>query len=230
MIETLIETRKAAKAGFTAEAFEFTAGEWLKQDADVAVRASNGGSAYDARVDGSTADAAIDVEGLDVERSGKWDAIQIVQIGCGKLGYGRELLSKRGAFPLRLDFFDGDCSLLGERQVESLASQSEREVSSLFLFFDCIGYLLLFLLLRLIIIPVVAFERVPAVSASSEMLKQDAKREEDLTIRNDSNVPSFCMSRYKGDCLPGINPEKNVDQYMRRVPMLIFTFDRGCWK
>ena len=63
VIENLVETKEARKAGFTAEAFEVTASEWLKQNAAAGVRGDG------AVIDGSTADAAIEVEDLDVEEN-----------------------------------------------------------------------------------------------------------------------------------------------------------------
>ena len=67
-IEQLVETKEAAKAGFTAEAFEFTAGEMLRQGAEVAGRASMD-ETVDV-VDGTTVAGAIDVDDMDVEESG----------------------------------------------------------------------------------------------------------------------------------------------------------------
>lgn len=74
MIENLMEKKEAAKAEFTAEAFEFTASELLEQKpgSDVAVRASNDGAINDAVIKVSIANAAIDV---DVEEDEVFDAI-----------------------------------------------------------------------------------------------------------------------------------------------------------
>ena len=58
-IEQLVEDKVARKAGFTAEAFEMTTSEWLRQTAAATVQKDS------AAIDGSTAATAIEVEDSD---------------------------------------------------------------------------------------------------------------------------------------------------------------------
>ena len=69
MIENMVEQKQAAKAGFTAEAFQLTASEALKQgpSIDVGTNGPRDEVAQGTVVAGSSASAAIDLEATNVE-------------------------------------------------------------------------------------------------------------------------------------------------------------------